>query len=622
MLIPLLIFVLGVEPPAIDWKKHDVGLIRLKISNLGTMGKHQAEVYGQGRPHCEYPPGSSEEHICGAGLWIGAKVDGEPRVTQAFHDWAEGGSDMFEFYPTNDPNDTIWVASINDLDTLHGVRGVDDDGDGKVDEELLDGRDNDQDGFIDEDYATYSEQDFTCHYCDDYWTDIVAHKPLHLEVIQRSWAWGRPPYDEFVFVDYQVVNKNEEPYPELYLGFWFDFNIGIYPTWGWWDGDYSWFDEDLLVSESDTITTYTMYAFSLPDPSGTPEGAVAVSILKYPKEPGLRAYRWYMDCGEPYNDSIRYEHLSQPIVMESQGPDQASGGSGNLISFGPYYFAPGDTLRLTIVVVCGMGPEGVEKNVKTAHAFYANDFHGPAPPPSPPLKVYPDEHKVTLCWRWEPGDPGVNPEEFHDPYRVDGIECPFAGYRVYKSTSGINGPWTLMADFDKKGDGFGRETGLQYEYVDSGLVNGIPYWYCVTSYAIPHEGVWLESAKFANMQKVVPGSPPKKLGRVAVVPNPYLGNVDYTSPLPWETPREAGRQWSEADRRVQFVNLPAHCTIRIYTLSGDLVDVIEHNDPNKGYEDWYLVSRANQAITTEIYIFSVEDHETGEVQIGKFVVIK
>ncbi len=91
-----------------------------------------------------------------------------------------------------------------------------------------------------------------------------------------------------------------------------------------------------------------------------------------------------------------------------------------------------------------------------------------------------------------------------------------------------------------------------------------------------------------------------------------------------------------------FANLPDRCAIRIYTLAGDLVDTIEHNgdsysgaDVNwfKQYADgdkvfsggihaWDLVTKSDQALATGLYLYTVDDIDSGEISRGKFVVIK
>jgi len=78
----------------------------------------------------------------------------------------------------------------------------------------------------------------------------------------------------------------------------------------------------------------------------------------------------------------------------------------------------------------------------------------------------------------------------------------------------------------------------------------------------------------------------------------------------------------EQDRRIQFINLPKHCEIKIYTAAGDYVTSLEHHDEARGYEDWHLTSSVEQAVASGLYLFTAEDLETGKIQIGKFVIIK
>jgi hypothetical protein len=95
------------------------------------------------------------------------------------------------------------------------------------------------------------------------------------------------------------------------------------------------------------------------------------------------------------------------------------------------------------------------------------------------------------------------------------------------------------------------------------------------------------------------------LANIKVVPNPYIARAD------WET--------TEGVRKVQFTHLPKVCTIRIYTLAGDLVQTIEH-DNGSGTEDWNLLSENQQGISSGVYFYHVSS-EYGE-KIGKLAVIK
>ena len=132
------------------------------------------------------------------------------------------------------------------------------------------------------------------------------------------------------------------------------------------------------------------------------------------------------------------------------------------------------------------------------------------------------------------------------------------------------------------------------------------------------------SSQNANALTIIPGpEPPQEIGSVAVVPNPYRGDIAYYQyNPPWERPGETRNRWLEQDRRVQFINLPAQCEIRIYTLAGDLVSTLRHESFEKGFEDWNLTSDIGQAVASGIYLFTVQNFNSSEVQTGKFVIIK
>ncbi|MHC1737248.1 MAG: hypothetical protein AB9882_04495 [Ignavibacteriaceae bacterium] len=99
-----------------------------------------------------------------------------------------------------------------------------------------------------------------------------------------------------------------------------------------------------------------------------------------------------------------------------------------------------------------------------------------------------------------------------------------------------------------------------------------------------------------------------------VVPNPYVGAASF------EPQRYAvsGR----GERKIEFRNLPFGSTVRIYTVTGDLVNTL-HQDGSyqNGYIAWDLRSKDNLEIAPGLYIYHVEGPEVGTF-IGKFSVIK
>lgn len=97
------------------------------------------------------------------------------------------------------------------------------------------------------------------------------------------------------------------------------------------------------------------------------------------------------------------------------------------------------------------------------------------------------------------------------------------------------------------------------------------------------------------------------LKNIKVVPNPYLAR--YSSMV----------ETNGSESVIEFQHIPDECTIRIYTLSGELVETITHNDID-GVARWNLLSDNSQQVASGIYLYHVEspygDH------LGRFAIIK
>ena len=104
----------------------------------------------------------------------------------------------------------------------------------------------------------------------------------------------------------------------------------------------------------------------------------------------------------------------------------------------------------------------------------------------------------------------------------------------------------------------------------------------------------------------------KKVSDIYVVPNPYVAFSPSEKPGRTRTKR--------GERELQFRNLPPECTIRIYTITGELVDEIEKND-NSSIATWNLLSSEGMRISYGVYIYHVDIPGVGE-KIGRIAVIK
>ncbi|GAB1467536.1 hypothetical protein MASR2M64_02090 [Candidatus Cloacimonadota bacterium] len=225
--------------------------------------------------------------------------------------------------------------------------------------------------------------------------------------------------------------------------------------------------------------------------------------------------------------------------------------------------------------------------------------------------------------------PDISQDVFDELYEFKLIPLPGLGYAVGVTPSD--------ADIQRL-----KSQRLARRYYKSEILyppKGKEYYVAVTAYdrGIPSVPLGsLESGRDsdANMKVFFPGSVAKeKMDNIMVIPNPYIGRSKFDGRI------ESDKK-GDKSRRLWFVNLPKRCTVRIYTLAGDLVKELDHEgatetdivtiskaSPYKGMSatgmhSWNLLSKNNQIIAPGVYLFSVENKTDGKIKVGKFVVIK
>jgi len=277
-------------------------------------------------------------------------------------------------------------------------------------------------------------------------------------------------------------------------------------------------------------------------------------------------------------------------------------------------------------------------------------FFLPSPPDAPHVKIVLSSKLAEIYW-------DASAENSKDP--ISNLK-DFEGYRVYGTNAGIDltasqdflTNLVLLGDFDRPDDNIGYNTGFNnirlpkpvqflpdttryyYRFRVPQLLNGWQYGFAVTAYDsgdVATGLISLESSKLQTLKRVVIGTQPVQNGSVpvGVYPNPY-----YTRAY-WD-----GSQ--ERDRKLYFFNLPAHAEIRIYTLAGDVIDVLQHDAATYNASDirwfqkysdgsqqlaggehaWDLITRKDQAVASGLYLFTVKDKDNGNIQRGKFLIIK
>ena len=192
----------------------DPGNFRLRVTNAGLLGNAFFNVGLSNDPSFEYPADSGHECLNHAELWVGGLDDlDRPHVS---------GGPMLEWRPTLDSEDRVRISHAGDLGT---ARFVDDDGDGQVDEELLNGKDDDGDGDIDEDIAGVGDAMASCDYVDDRpeavnygYSTGEQHQPFGLSVHQEVCGWAHAGYHGIAAIRFTITNHTAAPVHGVYLG--------------------------------------------------------------------------------------------------------------------------------------------------------------------------------------------------------------------------------------------------------------------------------------------------------------------------------------------------------------------------------------------------------------------
>ena len=349
---------------------HNVGAVWLNITNFGLLGSQpgSSAPYASA-PSLQYPVPAEIQNLFSAGIWIGGVVDGVPHVST--------GQYAYEIQPDpDDLSDRVYRSKEGMPNGLRMPGVADDDGDGLVDEDPLNGYDDDGDGLIDEDFAAIGQQYFHAQMRDDRPLAIDTypdHSPMGLLIEQESFAWEDSRINELIGLRYRVRNVGQTMVNDVFVGLFADFDIG-----GTADDDLVDVFSSHMLSElsSDSVQVDLSYAFDasqLNPYAGlvllnhqTPEGE------KLSGSHAVRFFRGelpYDQGGDATNDAQRYESLSNsgwPIP-----PDETSIGDYRVLSSaGPFGdLAPGQELVFEFVFVMGGNLPELAANAANAVAL-------------------------------------------------------------------------------------------------------------------------------------------------------------------------------------------------------------------------------------------------------------
>src|SRR3989339_171669 len=85
----------------------------------------------------------------------------------------------------------------------------------------------------------------------------------------------------------------------------------------------------------------------------------------------------------------------------------------------------------------------------------------------------------------------------------------------------------------------------------------------------------------------------------------------YAFPVPFKP--------SAGHTQITFTNLASECTIRVYTVSGDLVTTLSESS-GTGQHSWNVTNADGAALASGVYVYHIKS--SGDSKVGKFVVIR
>ncbi|MBV6513185.1 MAG: hypothetical protein FMNOHCHN_02711 [Ignavibacteriaceae bacterium] len=287
----------------------------------------------------------------------------------------------------------------------------------------------------------------------------------------------------------------------------------------------------LLFSEISNISDYQLYSDKSPVPlmSFTTNASYDTSIRKF-TDPGYKKRLFFRSEGFFENgDSIidlvtnkttKFVFPGDPLTnsgwtaSKGLGPGLSKFGPFQYFTLGPVTFNPSDTIHIVLAVIAAQGTDNMNslellrQRAKLLKRAYENNFLTPPAPPSPEVKIYEEEGKVTL-W-WNDSAESYDIEDFMiTGQNLNDTTYSFEGYRIWQFADSLGSDPREIALFDlvngvtviedniianglavKAPVIIGKDNGIR-RYISitkdifsgSNLIPGLPYYFGVTAYS-------------------------------------------------------------------------------------------------------------------------------------------
>nr|MBN2277042.1 hypothetical protein [candidate division Zixibacteria bacterium] len=372
--------------PFSDIGVHDKGRIGLTITNMGHFGTGFLASTPGDVPSCQYPYPGQQEYLFAGAFWIGAVVGRDTLVSVGADGWQyirEMWPDVGEGYPPY--GGAIIERSINNA--------------------------GDEDAVSEQDFiAVYTDTVTNSSYVSTDPTDGRQHRPLNIEVTQRSYCWSYSYADDFVLFDYSIKNIGRKTLNRVYMGIYVDGDVKTKGSEEGFDDDICGFKESLPSSTGcGFIDTVNIAWISDNDgkqssqdqcPYSTTSltAVTATRVVRTPSDSLEYSFNWWISngtpaldfgprkagtpvdpfrdfggfLGTPEGDRNKYyimrhkefdydqlfcamDHTSEGwLNRDSQSSNFADGyDTRYLLSFGPFDIEPGEILPISFAYVAG-----------------------------------------------------------------------------------------------------------------------------------------------------------------------------------------------------------------------------------------------------------------------------
>jgi hypothetical protein len=443
---------------------------RMDVNNLDMFVTNQGSFsydITTGLSGLVFPKGTNKTAIYAAGIWIGARVNGEVRTSVAEYSNTYGPGPILTGGQPADPTDPrylVYKITLGDDATSSDYANW------PVGDGAPVGPQG-QPGMIGDQTVWSVFNDIT-----RVANNAASPAGLGIEVQQTTFAFNRTgSLGDVIFMKYLLINKGANTLVDTYVSIWSDPDLG---------GS----SDDLVGCDTTLSLGYCYNATNTDNLYGSAPPAVGFDFFQGPigddgKELPMTSFNKYINGTDPDSPAKTYYYQqglaadgtqvidpttnSSSKFMHPGDPTKATGWLDSnpadrrmMLSSGPFTMAPGDTQTVVCAVIVGQGKDrltsitALKFNDKFAQAAFDANFDLPSPPPRPVVSAARVDNEIVLYW----GD--TSETTYDEPGYV------FEGYNVYMGES-VAGPWKRVVTYDVSDnlafifdDQFDLETGV------------------------------------------------------------------------------------------------------------------------------------------------------------------